>query len=150
MVKDYYDVLGVDSDATQEEIKSAYRERAKRLHPDHYGQACEPFRDVQEAYECLSDPKRRRMYDDEIARTQRRRATIRRADAEPLRTGECSVERHVEPLIPGARPSYGGVSSGWPSGTFLSPFDDPFERMWNGLGALSPPWLRRREHVEVR
>ena len=47
--RNYYDVLGVESDATQAEIKSAYRQRAKELHPDHYNGDSEPFRALHEA-----------------------------------------------------------------------------------------------------
>ncbi len=63
--KNYYGILDVASDASQEEIKSAYRKKAKRYHPDHYGQERDraPFLDVQEAYEVLSDPAQRADYD---------------------------------------------------------------------------------------
>ena len=63
MVKDYYVVLGVGPEATPEEILSAYRERAKRLHPEHSGVDSRPFLEAQEAYAVLGDPGRRRRYD---------------------------------------------------------------------------------------
>ncbi len=63
--KDYYAILGVLRDASQEEIKRAYREAAQRLHPDKNvapGET-EIFLEVQQAYEVLSNPKRRAQYD---------------------------------------------------------------------------------------
>jgi Ca-activated chloride channel family protein len=62
---DYYAVLGVFRDASQEEIKRAYFEAAQRLHPDKNIAAGETelFLEIQQAYEVLSNPKRRNLYD---------------------------------------------------------------------------------------
>lgn len=62
----FYSILGVDTKATQEQIKKAYREQAKQWHPDknpNDKSAEEKFKAIQNAYETLSDPSRRLAYD---------------------------------------------------------------------------------------
>ncbi len=62
---DYYEILGILREATQEEIKRAYFEAAQRLHPDKNVAAgeTEVFLEIQQAYEVLSNPKRKSLYD---------------------------------------------------------------------------------------
>src|SRR5437867_12278638 len=64
--KDYYGTLGVDRKAKPEQIRKAYRHLARKHHPDvnpGNKSAEEKFKDIQEAYEVLSDEKKRQIYD---------------------------------------------------------------------------------------
>ena len=64
--KDYYKILGVERSATQDEIKKAYRKLAMKYHPDKNPgdkKAEEKFKDINEAHEVLSDPKKRARFD---------------------------------------------------------------------------------------
>ncbi len=66
MAKDYYAILGVSRTATVAEIKAAYRKQALKYHPDRNPdnpEAEERFKEISEAYEVLSDPEKRRRYD---------------------------------------------------------------------------------------
>lgn len=63
--KDYYDILGVNKNASDAEIKSAFRKKAKEYHPDVNKEAgaAEKFKEISEAYGILSDPSKRKQYD---------------------------------------------------------------------------------------
>jgi molecular chaperone DnaJ len=63
MAKNYYETLGVDKKATQDEIKKAFRKLAQKHHPDKGGDEAK-FKEITEAYSILSDEKRRREYDN--------------------------------------------------------------------------------------
>lgn len=65
MAKNYYDILGVDKNASQSDIKSAYFKLAKKYHPDvnKDPEAVAKFKEINEAYSCLSDEQKRKNYD---------------------------------------------------------------------------------------
>jgi len=62
MAKNYYDILGVDKKATQDDVKKAFRKLAQKHHPDKGGDEAK-FKEITEAYSTLSDEKKRREYD---------------------------------------------------------------------------------------
>ena len=89
---DYYKILGVDRAENVEGIHTAYRRLAKQCHPDLAGvQSKETFQGIQQAYEVLSDPDKRKHYDASI-------------DNRPRMTGKRAVE--PEPLVPSSNPSW--------------------------------------------
>lgn len=63
--RDYYDILGVDKNASSSEVKSAYRQMALKYHPDKNKavDAEEKFKEINEAYQVLSDPEKKKAYD---------------------------------------------------------------------------------------
>ncbi len=66
MAKDYYEILGVDKNASQDDIKKAYRTLVKKYHPDLHPndkEAAEKFKEINEAHEVLSDENKRKQYD---------------------------------------------------------------------------------------
>ncbi len=68
--KNFYEILGVSEDATEEEIKSAFKRLARKYHPDvarmDKKEAEEMFKKIASAYDILSDETRRRIYDQSI------------------------------------------------------------------------------------
>jgi molecular chaperone DnaJ len=85
-LRDFYEILGIPRNADEDAIKSAYRRLVKRLHPDVSGnEPNDAFREVQSAFETLSDLERRRRYDATLSRPQARPAG-RRVDRACLDT----------------------------------------------------------------
>ena len=92
MAKNYYAILGILPNATSEDIRGAYRRRAKELHPDHYGKNSSPFLEVQEAYGVLSDPGHRRNYDRSLQKTRVHADSQNFLEVETLRPSRSRVE----------------------------------------------------------
>ena len=75
MQENYYDILEINYDATEDEIKKAYRKKAKIFHPDKDLGNEEIFRSIDKAYKNLIDPEKRKKYDN---------LTIKRQDKNPV------------------------------------------------------------------
>ena len=133
-MKNYYLILGVDPDATLEQVRSAYRLLVKDLHPDYYGQDSEPFLELQEAYAVLSDPARRRAYDKKFRPTSVP-GSSGRVWAEPLIPGPAPAE----PLIPSQAPvDLGDLSLSDSFRTIRPSFDELFNRLWRNFSLVRP------------
>ena len=141
MKKNYYLVLGVNSTATLEEIKSAFRRRAKELHPDHSGSESEPFLEIQEAYGVLSDPKRRRYYD-----RQGQAGPVRRPRWGPTPEPLVSRRSKAEPLKPFADRD---VSIETSFESFRPSFEEIFARLWSNYDLWPKPKAERLENLTV-
>ncbi len=92
MAKNYYAILGVLPTATLEEIRSAYRRRAKEYHPDHFGVDSAPFLNIREAYDVLSDPANRASYDPRWRQPGASYIPHSRPEPEIIRSRRPSVE----------------------------------------------------------
>lgn len=106
-MKDYYAILGLDSDASSESVKLAYRRLAREAHPDRFGkqgheaqaQASARMAELNEAYEILSDPRRRKEFDKEFRAWQAGEAV----EAAPVQAAAPEVVT-PQPVRPRARP----------------------------------------------
>jgi molecular chaperone DnaJ len=145
MSKNYYVILGVASDANDNDIKSAFRRRAMELHPDTSGLESGPFLELQEAYGVLSNPQRRRHYDREA-----HSVTIRRRPWGPA----------AEPLVR-ERPRGESFRPSASSRNFReiplaqileheSPtFDKLLDRLWSNFESVSRPKAETLESLTV-
>jgi DnaJ-class molecular chaperone len=127
----YYMILGVPRTESPGGIRSAYRDLARKLHPDVAGeQATRAFQEVTEAYDVLSDPRRRRAYNDELRREER-------GDVVPVRVGPPSPPERAPVSIFGAaepiRPSFEAMY-------------DRFRRSFTGIGV---PKAERLEALNI-
>ena len=148
MNKDYYEILGVRRGASEEEIKKAYRRLAHQHHPDKNGGSDAKFKEINEAYQVLSDKEKRAQYD---------------------RFGR--VFSGAEGFSAGGGPGFGGFSaqggpaSGWDFGSFGEGFPgfegsafgggdfgnvgDIFEAFFGGFGGRPRRTVRRGSDIEV-
>lgn len=146
MQKNYYLILGVRSDATLEEIKSAFRRRAMELHPDHSGMESGPFMEVQEAYGVLSDPERRRSYDRQGEPTIVRRAPWGPVP-EPLTKKRCSQAKPFAQEGRGRGVREFSIRESFD--VFRPSFDELFDRIWSNFEDWPQPKSERFESLTV-
>jgi molecular chaperone DnaJ len=126
MAKSYYAILGISSNATEDEIRSAYRRLAKEFHPDHYQGGSDIFRDIQEAYAVLGNARRRQDYEQNITKVSTKK---------PLRS---ATYNNPEPLIPEEGPvDIGAVSPVRSFQSFTPSFDEIFDWLWRNFSDLA-------------
>jgi molecular chaperone DnaJ len=145
MRKNYYFILRLAPEATQEQIRSAYRRRALELHPDLTGLGSDQFLELQEAYDVLSDPVRRQIYDRDAEEIP-----IRRMEA--MRPAETIIQRRHrgEPLMtdrPTREPD--DISLFGSFETFSPSLDEMLERLWSNFSLLTRPKAERLESLNV-
>ncbi|MBV8483182.1 MAG: J domain-containing protein [Verrucomicrobia bacterium] len=145
MRKNYYLILRLAPEATQEQIRSAYRRLALELHPDLTGLGSDRFLELKEAYDVLSDPVRRQTYD-------RKAQEIPIHRMEPMRPSETIVQRRHrgEPLMPETptrKPD--DISLFGSYETFSPSLDEVFERLWSNFALLTRPKAERLESLNV-
>lgn len=150
-MKNYYRLLGIDIDASWEQIRTAYRRYAKELHPDYYGDDSGPFRDLQEAYAVLSDPARRLAYDKLLRQSLAEHGRMPHIRAEPLSTTP-SGRLKPEPLIPPDKPEdLGDLSLSNSFDTFLPSFEELFDRLWRNFDLAQPEFEPLKSlNIEIR
>ena len=121
--KDYYAILGVPKNAAEKDIKSAYRKLARKWHPDanpdNQKAAEEKFKDIQEAYEVLGDPEKRKKYD--VLGSDWQRAAREAEQQRSYRQAQGADFGNV-----------GGFGTAGPGGA--SGFSDFFDMFFSGIG----------------
>jgi DnaJ-class molecular chaperone len=136
--KNYYIVLGVPRTENSSGIRTAFRQLAKRYHPDRAGAGeAARFREIAEAYETLSDPERRRLYNHTLDEAERPATPV----AEPLSSR--TVWPNPEPLVREPRSLSGDYGSIGPS---FGELYEGFARNFTGLGV---PKGKRLEAIDV-
>jgi molecular chaperone DnaJ len=125
MAQTYFAILGVSPNATPDEIRSAYRQLAKRFHPDRFEGGSGLFRQVQEAYSVLGNSRKRSAYEQSLEKApiHNRARTVRGP--------------RPEPLVPKRRP--------WQSRA--CEYDDLFERIWESFSGRQRPLSGHVQHL---
>lgn len=143
--KDYYSILGVKKDAPASEVKKAYRKLARKYHPDvNPGdkQAEERFKSISEAYDALSDPEKRKIY-DEFGEDGLRSGF----DPEQARRYKQWNEQAARSHGRGGFSGFGQGASFDPSGFKYSGFEDVFSDLFGGA-SQAPKGPTRGQDIE--
>ncbi len=141
MAKSYYAILGIASNSTSEEIKSAYRRLSKEFHPDHYSGSRDAFLEIQEAYAVLGDDQKRNQYEQRLKRTA---VTI--PSSRPVRPRYFEAE----PLIPEQAPvDFGQISPMRSFETLTPSYDEVFDWLWRNFSNLGQPKSGRIENLTL-
>lgn len=148
--KDYYATLGVTKSATEKEIKQAFRKLARTHHPDvNPGdkQAEVRFKDINEAYEVLGDPAKRRKYDDLGANWRAYEQAAAQGGPNPF-AGRWNVDVGTDGGSGGFRP----MTQEEMEAAFgeSHPFSDFFTAFFGGAGGAAPGPDRRGARVRAR
>lgn len=149
--KDFYQTLGVSKSATDSEIKTAYRRLARKHHPDvdKSPGSAEKFKEISEAYQVLSDPSKRKTYDQ--------------FGADAFSPGAGRAGAYGNPFGSGFNPfggaqggpfGKGGFSYSWSSSGNQQDFVDPFDLFeqifgMSGFGAEFAQGFRRRQSYQM-
>jgi curved DNA-binding protein len=149
--KDYYQILGVGKNASEKDIKQAYRRLARKFHPDvnpNNKAAQEKFKEINEAHEVLSDPDKRRKYDTLGANWQQYEAYQRAGGQGPFQWGGGGA--HYRTVTPEEfEQIFGGFGSG--DGGEFAGFSDFFRTFFGGgfgTGARTQARPRRGRDIE--
>src|SRR5271154_4713855 len=126
MPKDYYGILGVSKGANEDEIKKAYRKLAHQYHPDKTGGDEKKFKEINEAYQILSDKNKRAQYD-------------RFGTAEPMGGFNGAQWGGFQGGVPPNWEGFGGFGGFDPqSVSDMGDLGDMFESIFEGFGARPP------------
>ena len=127
MAKSLYLVLGVETNASPQQVQSAYRHWSSRLDPEHEDADAPALREAQDAYSILADPAQRRAYDGRIQSPSKTRAEPFRPKPSPPAPIEFSLRESPAEV----RPS----------------FEELFERLWSNFALLTRPKAERLESL---
>ncbi len=149
--KDYYKILGVDKKASEADIKKAFKTMARKYHPDMHGEAqkaamTEKFKDINEAYEVLSDKQKRNVYDQiggsEYQNYARGGGASAGAGAGAYSRGNPFGGGQTYTYSGGGNPFGGGGGGGFnfhsTGGFEAGDFSDFFQQIFGGMGGGSP------------
>jgi DnaJ-class molecular chaperone len=150
MPKDYYIVLGISRNANLDKIKKAYRKTVKKVHPDiTHSRHSKSFREIQEAYDTLSDIDKRRIYDSELKR--RGIPVDIKSEAEPITPRDTTLggtgswhsraDEFLEGILPGffEKERYTGIQKD----LYLEVILTPSEAMRGGMFPVQVPVMEK-------